>query len=265
MEQEWAPYNPARTYRRRGRVRSVRRRWRRIGATTREPARTRAAPWPHGPYGARGAAQAYNPRTGAYGATRQGSGVYGSWGTTGVQRGDDWAQTSRVTNTRTGNDDARDAGERRRLGGYAQHGWHRRSFAGQSGSGDVYAGHDGNVYRKQGDSWQKYDNGGWNNVTAADAPAARGGAGPRVAGGANARDWSAGRHGFRDGRSAQSRFGGAQQRHAAHARRRHRAQRRGASRSGSYRPSGGGSAVAASAAAADVVAKIRRFRRRPNA
>ena len=31
-------------------------------------------------------------------ATRQGSGVYGSWGQTGVTRGDDWAQTSRVTN-----------------------------------------------------------------------------------------------------------------------------------------------------------------------
>jgi hypothetical protein len=28
----------------------------------------------------------------------------------------------------------------------------------------VYAGHDGNVYKKSGDSWQKYDNGGWNSV-----------------------------------------------------------------------------------------------------
>ena len=34
--------------------------------------------------------EAYNPRTGTYGATRQGAGVYGSWGQTGVQRGDDW-------------------------------------------------------------------------------------------------------------------------------------------------------------------------------
>ncbi len=55
-----------------------------------------------GPYGARGAAEAYNPRTGTYGATRQGAGVYGSWGQTGVQRGDEWAQTSRVTNDATG-------------------------------------------------------------------------------------------------------------------------------------------------------------------
>ena len=55
-----------------------------------------------GPYGARGAAEAYNPRTGTSAATRQGSGVYGSWGQTGVQRGDDWATTSRVTNRATG-------------------------------------------------------------------------------------------------------------------------------------------------------------------
>ena len=60
-----------------------------------------AAAW--GPYGARGYAEAYNPRTGTYAQTRQGSNVYGSWGSTAVQRGDDWAQTSRVTNNRTGN------------------------------------------------------------------------------------------------------------------------------------------------------------------
>src|SRR5262245_48117 len=59
-----------------------------------------AAAW--GPYGARGVAGAYNPRTGTYAATRQGSNVYGSWGSTAVQRGDDWAKTSRVTNRRTG-------------------------------------------------------------------------------------------------------------------------------------------------------------------
>jgi hypothetical protein len=28
----------------------------------------------------------------------------------------------------------------------------------------MYAGHDGNVYRNQGGSWQKYDNGSWNSV-----------------------------------------------------------------------------------------------------
>jgi hypothetical protein len=37
-------------------------------------------------------------------------------------------------------------------------------FVGTTGDGDIYAGRDGNVYRKQGDSWQRYDNGNWNGV-----------------------------------------------------------------------------------------------------
>ncbi len=117
----------------------------------------------YGPYGAQGAAQAYNPRTGAYGATRQGSNVYGSWGQTGVQRGDQWATTSRYTSNVTG---ATTRTAQTSEGGAAvgRRGAAGSSFAGQTGSGDIYAGHDGNVYKKQGDSWQKYDNGNWNTV-----------------------------------------------------------------------------------------------------
>src|SRR5437867_3974096 len=36
--------------------------------------------------------------------------------------------------------------------------------AGKTASGNVYAGHDGNVYKNTGDGWQKYDNGSWNSV-----------------------------------------------------------------------------------------------------
>jgi hypothetical protein len=96
----------------------------------------------YGPYGSRGAASAYNPRTGTSAATRQGSSVYGSWGQTGVRRGDDWAKTTRVTNNVTGN----------------------TTRVTKTSNGDVYAGRDGNVYRKEGDSIQKYGDGGWNNV-----------------------------------------------------------------------------------------------------
>jgi len=35
------------------------------------------------------------------------------------------------------------------------------TVVGKTGSGDVYAGHDGNAYKKTDDGWQKYDNGGW--------------------------------------------------------------------------------------------------------
>ncbi|HXW07768.1 MAG TPA: hypothetical protein VD833_21240 [Vicinamibacterales bacterium] len=118
-----------------------------------------AAAW--GPYGARGVAQAYNPRTGTYAATRQGSSVYGSWGSTAVQRGDDWAVTNRYTNRRTGTTtrtvrtDEGSAVTRRGAGGGA---------VGVGEGGNVYAGRDGNVYRREDGTWQKYDNGSWSNT-----------------------------------------------------------------------------------------------------
>ncbi|HEX5776560.1 MAG TPA: hypothetical protein VFX95_07760, partial [Caulobacteraceae bacterium] len=115
----------------------------------------------YGPYGGRGVAQAYNPRTGTYAATRQRSNVYGSWGSTAVQRGDDWARTNRYTNRQTGattrtiRTDEGSAVTRRGAGG-------ARVGAGEGGN--IYAGNDGNVYRRDDGTWQKYDNGDWSNT-----------------------------------------------------------------------------------------------------
>jgi hypothetical protein len=121
-----------------------------------------------GPGGARGVAEAYNPRTGAYGRTQQGAGVYGSWGTTSVQRGNQWAQTARVTNRVT---DTTTRATRGSGGGAAITRTGPDGNAGivRTGSGDVYAGRDGNVYRREGDSWQKYENGSWGAVDGAAA------------------------------------------------------------------------------------------------
>ncbi len=124
-----------------------------------------------GPGGARGAAGAYNPRTGAYGRTQQGAGVYGSWGTTSVQRGNQWAQTARVTNRVTGTTTRATQGSGGG-GAVTRSGPGGTGGVARTGSGDVYAGRDGNVYRRQGGSWQKYDNGSWGSV---DAPASRAG------------------------------------------------------------------------------------------
>jgi hypothetical protein len=112
-----------------------------------------------GPYGAAGAAQAYNPRTGTYAQTQQRAGVYGSWGSGYVQRGDDWAQTTRGTNHITGNT----ARVTRTDDGAMV------SRSGPNGSGfvaageeGIYAGRDGSVYRRaDGGGWQKYENGDW--------------------------------------------------------------------------------------------------------
>ncbi|HXQ69531.1 MAG TPA: hypothetical protein VN844_03560, partial [Pyrinomonadaceae bacterium] len=115
----------------------------------------------YGPYGARGAAQAYNPRTGTYAATRQGSNVYGSWGSTQVQRGDDWVNTKRFTNS-AGNTTRVTRGDQG--GMISRRGPDGGGFVGTKGD-NVYAGRDGNVYRRDGNgNWQKWDNGGWNSA-----------------------------------------------------------------------------------------------------
>jgi hypothetical protein len=178
----------------------------------------------YGPYGARGYAQAYNPRTGAYGATRQGSSVYGSWGATGVRRGDQWAASARVTSNVTGattrvtrTDDGAAVTRRGAQGG----------VVGTSG-GDVYAGRDGNVYRKQGDSWQKYDNGGWNGVQQPTPRTQDAGSSPRP---------DASTLGQLDRDSASRSSGAQRSADAARARSAPSAGRTGST--GSYRPSGG--------------------------
>jgi hypothetical protein len=120
-----------------------------------------AAAW--GPYGARGVAEAYNPRTGTYARTSQGAGIYGSWGATSVQRGNQWAQTARVTNRATGTTTRVTQGSG---GGEAitRRGPQGSGGVARTGSGDVYAGRDGNVYRNTGNGWQKYENGSWGSV-----------------------------------------------------------------------------------------------------
>jgi hypothetical protein len=115
----------------------------------------------YGPYGARGAAQAYNPRTGTYAATRQGSNVYGSWGSTHVQRGDDWVNTKRFTNS-SGNTTRVTRGDQG--GMISRRGPDGGGFVGAKGD-SVYAGRDGNVYRRDANAnWSKWENGSWNSA-----------------------------------------------------------------------------------------------------
>jgi len=180
----------------------------------------------YGPGGARGAVSAYNPRTGTRAATARGSNVYGSWSSTGVQRGDQWAQSSRVTRNATGNTGRVTRGSG---GGTAvsRRGPQGGGTVGRTGGGDVYAGRDGNVYRNQGGSWQKYGSGGWS-----DAQRAVGTSGTL---GGQARDRASANRGTVDqlNRDRGARYDGAQ-------RTKDFSRAKSGSRSGSYRPSGGG-------------------------
>ena len=128
----------------------------------------------YGPYGSRSAGQAYNPRTGAYAQTRQGSNVYGNWGTSSVQRGDNWAQTAHRENYRTGQTTSgirTDSG----AGAISSSGPGGRGTVARTAGGDVYAGHDGNVYRKtEGGGWEQNSGSGWSGVDSGNRPAQSG-------------------------------------------------------------------------------------------
>jgi hypothetical protein len=108
----------------------------------------------YGPYGSRSYGQAYNPRTGTYAQTRQGSNVYGNWGTSTVQRGDNWAQTAHAENYRRGTETS---GIRTSEGGAAisrEGALGGQTTVGRTQGGDVYAGRDGKVYQKGDSGWE---------------------------------------------------------------------------------------------------------------
>ncbi|MFZ0312172.1 MAG: hypothetical protein WAL85_05650 [Candidatus Korobacteraceae bacterium] len=112
-------------------------------------------------YGTQSVGQAYNPYTGAYGATHQGSNAYGSWGQSVVSKNGNTAYTQHATNAygSAGTVQTSAGGK-----GAATSTAYGNTAAGKTSNGDMYAGHDGNVYKNTGSGWQKYDNGSWNDV-----------------------------------------------------------------------------------------------------
>jgi hypothetical protein len=116
----------------------------------------------YGPGGAHWGGEAYNPWTNTYGAHTGGTNGYQSWGHSYVQQGSNWAEAGHESTARGG------AGYAENSSGQWAEGAHSNvtnSSVARTSSGDVYAGHDGNVYRNTGSGWQTYDNGSWNNVT----------------------------------------------------------------------------------------------------
>jgi hypothetical protein len=114
------------------------------------------------PYGTRSAAQAYNPYTGTYAQTRQGSSPNAQWGSSYVSRGNKSATMGHYSTANgtvagiSGSEGGKAAGASTARGNTA---------VGKTASGNMYAGHDGNVYKNTGNGWQKYDNGSWNSVS----------------------------------------------------------------------------------------------------
>ncbi|MBP7866871.1 MAG: hypothetical protein KA419_13090 [Acidobacteria bacterium] len=142
----------------------------------------------YGPYGGRGYAEAYNPYTGAWGqkaaaygpggqaayaargynpttgrggATYQRSTPYANWGQSVVTKGDEWARTGHYSDSRGTIAGYETSQGGKGVGISTDHG---TTTVRQTRNDDLYATHDGNVYKKTDDGWQSYDNGSWNSV-----------------------------------------------------------------------------------------------------
>jgi hypothetical protein len=134
-----------------------------------------------GPYGAAASGGFYNPNTGRWGGTYRASNGYQSWGQSVVGRGNQWARTGSYSDSR-----GTVAGIKTSSGGsaIAARGSQSQGFAARSATGDVYAGRDGNVYKRDQSNgqWYKNNGGSWENVNRPNAGAQRTG----TAGSANA-------------------------------------------------------------------------------
>jgi hypothetical protein len=115
----------------------------------------------YGPYGSRSVAQAYNPYTGTYAATRQGSNAYSSWGQSVVSNGNKSAYTQHYSNANGTVGSIQGSQGGAAVGASTKYG---DTAAAKTASGNMYATHDGNVYKNTGNGWSSYDNGNWNSV-----------------------------------------------------------------------------------------------------
>lgn len=114
------------------------------------------------PYGKQTVGQAYNPYTGTYGATHQGSSPNAQWGQSYVSNGNKSATTQHYTNAYGTTASAQGSQGGKAYGTSTAQG---NTAVGKTSSGDMYAGHDGNVYKNTGSGWQKSDgNGNWSDV-----------------------------------------------------------------------------------------------------
>jgi len=115
----------------------------------------------YGPYGSQSVAQAYNPYTGTYAATHQGSNAYSSWGQSVVSNGNKSAYTQHYSNANGTVGSIQGSQGGAAVGASTKYG---DTAAAKTSSGNMYATHDGNVYKNTGSGWSSYDNGNWNSV-----------------------------------------------------------------------------------------------------
>jgi hypothetical protein len=116
----------------------------------------------YGPYQAGMATSAYNPRTGSWGAGYRYANPYQGWGQGVVQRGNQWARGGYYYDDRGAIGGVRTS----EGGGFVAAGnGDNRGFMGRTSEGDIYAGKDGNIYKRdQNGNWSQRGQNGWTGV-----------------------------------------------------------------------------------------------------
>ncbi|MGX5818932.1 hypothetical protein ACWKWU_12090 [Chitinophaga lutea] len=114
-------------------------------------------------YGGRTAANVYNPWTGNYGHTSQAHNAYAQWGHSAASNGHQWVQTGHISTGRGTTVGYRTSGGQ---SGVIHSGMHGKVIKTDNG---VFAGHDGNVYKKNTNGgWSQYNNRSWQPVNTPD-------------------------------------------------------------------------------------------------
>jgi hypothetical protein len=153
----------------------------------------------YGPYGSAGSAAWYNPATGMYGhaytaqnaygghtyasgynpwtgtswATSQGHNQYSSWGSTVINNGNNWAEAQHYSNA-NGTTGSFQTSKGSAGAGFSGANGNSGFVTKDANNNNVYAGADGNVYKKDSNgNWSKWNNGSWTPVdpTTAEAQA----------------------------------------------------------------------------------------------
>ncbi len=102
-----------------------------------------------------------NARTGVAGSTTQNRNPYGRWGSSQVSGPNKTVNTASASNAR-GSAGAFSSSTGAQ--GAGVHGARGNTGVARTQNGDVYAGHDGNVYQHTDSGWSKWNNGSWNQV-----------------------------------------------------------------------------------------------------
>jgi len=103
-------------------------------------------------YGSQSVGQAYNPKTGAYGQTQQGSNANGSWGSSTVSKNGNTAYSQHQTTSQgtTGSVQTSKGGS-----AYGASGKYNSAAVGQTANGNKYATANGKAYSNTGSGWDQ--------------------------------------------------------------------------------------------------------------